>query len=106
MIAPRSFFDTPATSEPYNQDFGQDIDAVQIGLGVVLLLASKSICIDGLAIVLLGVGTGAAVHAVSHIVGQDLGGTPKTDILFFVVLAILLLILAGFRLRYERGSAR
>ncbi len=105
MIAPRAFFDTLATFEPYNQHFVQDIGAFQVGLGVVLLLASLSIRTDGLAVALLGVGTGATVHAVSHIIGQDLGGTPKTEIPFFVALAILLLIAAGFRLRYECGLA-
>jgi len=89
MTAPRAFFDTLATFEPHNQHFVQDISAFQVGLGVVLLLASISVRTDGLAVALLGVGTGATVHPVSHIVGQDLGGTPKTDIAFFVALAIL-----------------
>ncbi len=106
MLDPRSFFDAVATFEPYNRHFLQDIGAFQIGLGVVLLLTSVSIPVDGLAVALLGVGGGAALHAVSHIVGRDLGGTPETDIPFFAALAVLLLAAGGFRWRYERDSAR
>ncbi|MBA2278464.1 MAG: hypothetical protein H0W06_11960 [Chloroflexia bacterium] len=106
IVDPRSFFDAMATFEPYNQHFLQDIGAFQIGLGMVLLLASMPNRGDGLAIALLGVGVGAALHTVSHIVGHDLGGTPETDIPFFAMLAVLLLTAGGFRWRYERGSTR
>ncbi len=106
MVDPRSFFDTLATFEPYNQHFLQDIGAFQIGLGAVLLIACMPIRVDRLAGALLGVGVAAAFHAVSHIVSHDLGGTPETDIPFFAVLAVLLLAAAGLRLRNERGSAR
>ena len=106
MVDPRSFFDALATFEPYNQHFLQDIGAFQIGLGVVLLLAGLPFRVDGLAVALLGVGAGAALHAVSHILGHDLGGTPETDIPFFAVLAVLLLAAGGFRWRYAHDSAR
>ncbi len=105
MVDPRSFFDALATFEPYNQHFLQDIGAFQIGLGAVLLIACIPIRVDRLAGALLGVGVGAAFHAVSHIVSHDLGGTPETDIPFFAVLAVLLLAAAGFRLRDGRDSA-
>ncbi|CAA9546050.1 MAG: hypothetical protein AVDCRST_MAG88-410 [uncultured Thermomicrobiales bacterium] len=106
MIEPRSFFDALATFEPYNQHFLQDIGAFQAGLGAVLLLASVPARADGLAVALIGVGAGAALHAVSHVVGRDLGGTPATDIPSFAALAVLLLAAGGFRRRHVRGLAR
>ena len=106
MVEPRSFFDALATFEPYNQHFLQDIGAFQIGLGAVLLLAGVPDCADGLAVALVGVGAGAALHAVSHVVGRDLGGTPETDIPSFVALAVLLLAAGGFRWRHVRGLTR
>jgi hypothetical protein len=54
LIAPRSFFETVARFEPYNQHFIQDIGAFQIGLGVVLLLAAVPAYADALAVALLG----------------------------------------------------
>ena len=106
MIDPRSFFAALATFEPYNQHFLQDIGAFQVGLGAVLLLAAVPVRADGLAVALVGVGVGAALHTVSHIVGHDLGGTPGTDIPFFAVIAVLLLAAGGVRWRHGRGSAR
>jgi len=106
MIDPRSFFDSVATFEPYNQHFLQDIGAFQIGLGAVLLLAGVPARADGLTVALVGVGVGAALHAVSHVVGQDLGGTPVRDIPAFAGVAVLLLAGGWFRWRQTRGSAR
>ncbi len=91
MIDPRSFFAVLAMFEPYNQHFLQDIGAFQVGLGAVLLLAGLSARADGLTVALVGVGVGAALHAVSHIVGRDLGGRPATDIPVLTVLAVLLI---------------
>ena len=106
MVAPRSFFDALATFEPYNRHFLQDIGAFQVGLGVVLLLASLPGRTDGLAVALVGVGVGAALHTVSHIVGRDLGGTPETDIPVFAGFAVLLLAAGAVRWRHARGAAR
>lgn len=80
MVGPRSFFAALATFEPYNQHFLQDVGAFQIGLGVVLLLAAVPVRADGLTVALVGVGVGAALHTLSHVVGRDLGGTPERDI--------------------------
>jgi hypothetical protein len=105
MVDPESFFDVLAPFKPYNQHFVQDIGAFQIGLGAVLLLASLSARSDSLTVALFGVGIGAALHAVSHIVGHDLGGTPERDIPAFSVIAIALLAAGGLRWRRLRGGA-
>src|SRR5215217_285415 len=103
MIGPHSFFDAVATFEPYNRHFLQDIGAFQVGLGAVLLLAVVPRA-DALAAALVGVG--AALHAVSHMVGHDLGGTPETDIPLFTALALLLLVAGGVRWRQADGRDR
>lgn len=90
MIGPYSFFDQIALFEPYNRHFVQDIGAFQLGLGAVLLLATLSPALESLTVALVGTGVGAAAHAVSHIIGRDLGGKPSSDIPTFVVLAALL----------------
>ena len=106
MVDPVSFFEAIATFEPYNQHFVQDLGAFQIGLGAVLLLAGIPGRADGLTVALVGVGVGAALHAVSHIVGRDLGGTPQTDIPLFGAMAVLLLAAGALRWRHQRGSPR
>ena len=91
FIAPRSFFDAVATFEPYNQHFTQDVGTFQVGFGVTLLVAVLSARTDGLAVALLGTGVGSALHAVSHMIGHDLGGRPESDIPVFTALALVLL---------------
>ena len=102
MIDPRSFFEVTATFEPYNQHFLQDVGAFQVGLGAVLLLAGLPRQADGLTVGLIGVGVGAALHAVSHVVGRDLGGTPEQDIPLFASTAVLLLAAGLLRWRHQR----
>lgn len=75
MAALESFFDVLGPFPPYNQHFVQDVGAFQIGLGAVLLIAEFASHADALAS-LLGVGIGSVAHAVSHILGIDLGGRP------------------------------
>ncbi|MBF8290260.1 MAG: hypothetical protein HW391_1228 [Chloroflexi bacterium] len=103
MVDPNSFFEVLARFEPYNQHFLQDIGAFQIGLGMVLLLAGLLVRPDGLTVALLGVGVGAALHAVSHVLGRDLGGVPERDIPSFAVLAAALLTAGWWRWRDVRG---
>jgi hypothetical protein len=106
MVDPHSFFEALARFEPYNQHFLQDVGAFQVGLGVVLLLGGLAVRADGLTGALVGVGVAAALHAVSHIVGRDLGGTPERDIPAFAAMAVLLLAAGGLRWRHVRGAAR
>ncbi len=103
MAAPQSFFDSVAMFDPYNQHFVQDIGAFQIGLGVVLLLAWFSGGADAIAVSLLGVGVGSVAHAVSHVVGSDLGGTPGVDIPTFLIIGMALMIGGAIRWRETDG---
>jgi hypothetical protein len=102
MLSPRTFFETMARFDPYNQHFIQDIGAFQVGLGAVLLVAVAVRNADLLAAALLGTGLGAALHALSHVIGMDLGGTPAMDIPIFGGLAALLLIAGAVRWRTAR----
>ena len=106
MVGPRSFFAALATFEPYNQHFLQDLGAFQVGLGMVLFLAGVPVRADGLTVALVGVGVGAALHTLSHVVGRDLGGTPERDIPAFAGMAVLLLAAGAFRWRQTRGWVR
>jgi uncharacterized membrane protein len=103
---PESFFERVADFDPYNQHLVQDIGAFQIGLGAVLLLAVLVPGQDAMAVGLLGVGAGSAVHVVSHIIGRDLGGRPATDIPFFVALTLLLVVPGLVRWRATSGHRR
>lgn len=102
LIAPRAFFDSIAVFEPYNQHFVQDIGAFQIGLGAVLILAWFSGGADAIAVATIGAGIGSLAHAVSHIVGADLGGTPGVDIPTFLVLGVVLV--AAGAMRWKEAS--
>ena len=103
MVDPEGFHDF-ADFEPYNQHYLQDIGAFQIGIGAVLLLAAFRNHADTLAVALLGAAIGSFAHLISHAVGNDLGGTPETDIPFFAVLTVLLAI-AGM-LRWSDAAPR
>jgi hypothetical protein len=72
-----------------------------VGLGAVLLLASFRMRADALCVALAGVGIGAALHAVSHIVSRDLGGKPDSDIPVIVGIALVTLAAAALRWGYR-----
>ena len=97
MVDPRSFFEALAKFEPYNQHFLQDIGAFQVGLGVVLLFAGLSASADVLTVALVGVGVAAALHAVSHVIGRDLGGVPERDLPVFAAMGAALLVAGALR---------
>jgi hypothetical protein len=105
LVEPRSFFDTVARFEPFNQHFIQDIGAFQLGLGAVLLLAA-TFKPSGVTTALAGTGIGSAFHTASHFVGRDLGGVPERDIPLFSVFTVVLLAAALWSWRADRRSAR
>jgi hypothetical protein len=72
FVSPRSFFLHVATFPPYNRHFLHDLGALEVGIGVVLVLAG--IQRDALVAALLGAGAGTAVHAVGHFEDAALGG--------------------------------
>ena len=73
FVAPRSFYDTIATFEPYNRHFIHDIGAFTIGLGAVLLFALVTRW-DALQVALAGLAVASVMHLISHAVDADLGG--------------------------------
>jgi hypothetical protein len=103
MVSPRSFFEQFAQFDPYNQHFLQDLGAFQIGLGTVLLIGGIWPQLDGLTTGLLGVGIGATMHVLSHVIGRGLGGRPAVDIPVFGLMAVLLVIAGALRLRTTTG---
>ena len=105
MAAPVSFFDVLGPFPPYNQHFIQDVGAFQIGLGAVLLIAAFAPHADVLAAALLGVGVGSVAHAVSHVLGIDLGGRPELDIPALTALAVVLLLTGVVRWRSSRPTS-
>lgn len=92
FLGPKSFYDRLATFPPYNVHFLHDIGAFSIGLGTVLLLASLRW--STLRTALVGVGTGSAVHFVSHVVDYDL--KPSVGDLVTFALAAVIPLVAGF----------
>lgn len=105
MAAPESFFDVLGPFPPYNQHFVQDVGAFQIGLAAVLLIAAFAPPADILAAALLGVGIGSVAHAVSHVLGIDLGGRPALDIPALTALAVVLLVAGVVRWRASRPTS-
>lgn len=102
MVAPRSFFESLARFEPYNQHFVQDIGAFQLGLAAVLLLPAIAAGVSGVTTALLGAGLGSALHVASHVVGRELGGAPERDTPQFTALTLVLLVTGLLRWRGER----
>ena len=75
----------------------RDIGTFQLGLGAVLLLASR--LRDTLLVALTGVAIGATAHTAAHIIDRDLGGQPALDIPAFGLITILLIAAAAARHR-------
>jgi hypothetical protein len=90
FVAPRSFYDTIATFEPYNRHFLHDIGAFTIGLGAGMLAALVTRW-DALRVALTALAVASVVHAVSHGVDADLGGR-DTDLPGLIVVAVLFVI--------------
>ena len=88
FASPRSFFVHVATYRPYNEHFLHDLGALQIGIGVVLVLASLQR--DALVAAFGGAGAGTAVHAAGHFEDAALGGGPYDPWLLVGFAAMLL----------------
>jgi len=97
---PESFYDEIATFPPYNEHFIHDFGAFQIGFGVTLLLALR--VRDAAFVALSGVGTGAALHAVAHIIDYDNGGKSSDPYVLGIIAAVLL---AGAALRWNAATS-
>ncbi len=98
LVAPSGFYDAVALFEPYNAHFVRDIGAFQVGLGATLLLAAF-LTSDALAAALVGVGSGAVLHVVSHLASVDDGGTPEFDVPALSILGALLIVAGIVRWR-------
>ena len=103
FFAPRSFYDTLATFEPYNRHFIHDIGAFTIGLAAVLLFALVMRW-DALQVALVGLAVASVMHLISHAVDADLGGR-DSDLLGLAVVAVLFVIGAASRW-FEAGPKR
>ncbi len=99
LAFPSSFYDRIALFPPYNRHFLHDAGAFQIGLGATLLLALR--WRDALLVALSGVGFGAALHALAHVIDRDLGGR-GSDPFALGLLAALVIIAALLRWRTLR----
>ena len=88
-------------AKPYNAHFIQDLGAFQIGLGLTLVLAAL-VTSDALVAGLIGVGGGALLHVVSHLLSFNDGGNPGLDIPSLSILGVLLLIAGVMRWRQIR----
>lgn len=99
FIDPESFYDEIATFPPYNEHFIHDFGGFQIGFGVTLLLALR--VRDAAFVALTGVGVGAALHAVAHVLDYDDGGKSSDPYVLGIVAAILL---AGAALRWNAAT--
>lgn len=102
FLAPRSFFDAVATFDPFSAHFLRDVGAFQIGLGAVLLVATRAR--DALIVALVGTGVGAAAHALGHLLDQGLGGRPAIDVPALTLLAVVLLWAGVARARAARDG--
>jgi hypothetical protein len=90
LLAPRSFYDSIETFEPYNRHFIHDIGAFTIGLGGVLLFALVTKW-DALRVALAGLAVAPVAHVVSHALDADLGGR-DSDLLGLGLVAALFVI--------------
>ncbi len=101
FLAPRSFYDTVATFEPYNLHLLHDLGAFQLAIGASLLAAL--LWSDGLTVALAGATVGAVVHDVAHFMDRDLGGR-SSDPWALGLLAVLLLVALALRIRTRRRA--
>jgi ABC-type xylose transport system permease subunit len=100
FVDARSFFDSVATFEPFNEHFLHDIGAFQIGIAATLLLAASMK--DALYVALAGATVGQIVHVVAHTMDRDQGQNQGTMIPVLALLAGLMLVATLVRARQIR----
>lgn len=100
FVAPRSFYDTLATFEPYHPHFLRDIGTALIGVGAAAVVAAlhPRALVAGLA----GLTAFQVLHVVSHIIDRDRGGNPAVDIPLFSILALVTAAALTVELRRDR----
>lgn len=103
FVAPRSFFDTLATFEPYNEHFMRDLGSVQFGVGVAGVIGAlrTSAVVTGLA----GLVAFQVPHVVSHVIDRDEGGRPGFDIPALSLAALLTVVALVLTRRSERAPS-
>lgn len=99
FVAPDVFFERIASFEPFNAHFIRDLASFQIGLGAVLILATR--WNDALLVGLGAAAIGSAWHLVSHVI--DYGdGSGASDLVMFTLTPLILVtgVVAGSRQRH------
>lgn len=92
---PASFYDEVALFPPYNEHFLHDAGAFQLGLAAALALGLTGW--DGRRMALWAVAAAAVLHAASHVIDSELGGSDGDTIFLWVLAAALVAaaLLAG-----------
>jgi hypothetical protein len=102
FLAPRSFYDTLATFEPFNAHFIRDIGAFQIGIGVAGVVGALRT--TAIVVGLTGLAVFQTVHVVSHIVDRNAGGRPGIDIPALGLAAVVTVIGLVVAVRQARAA--
>jgi hypothetical protein len=97
FLFPSDFYSIVATFSPYNVHLLHDAGAFQVGLGVVLIVAS--VAGRGLVPALIGVLAGSTLHVVAHLADIHLGGHPGTDLPALILIAAALAVALVLELR-------
>lgn len=77
-VAPRHFFDTLATFEPYNEHFMRDASAFEMGIAVAGVMGALRV--SAAVVGLSGLLVFQVLHVLSHVIDRHEGGRPWFDI--------------------------
>lgn len=99
LLWPHNFYDTVAEFPPFNLHLFHDAGAFQLGIGASLLGAV--LWSDAVFVALLGGSVAAVVHAISHVVDRELGGTASGP-WSLSGLALLLVTATALRVAFRR----
>jgi len=87
FLAPRSFYDSLATFEPFNAHFVRDIGAIQAGVGIAGIVGALRV--RAVVVGLAGLLAFQILHVASHVADRDAGGRPAFDIPALTLVALL-----------------